>query len=124
MGWEALLSPVILFFVLGALAAFAKSDLAIPESIERPRTSKRGRRRAMQRALGHGRRTFPVVSVYRAETDRLAGARVPSAVNILWGKEEAKPRVVASRLIPGDITGDIQETNDARDPANARFEKL
>jgi hypothetical protein len=32
-GWEPLLSPMILFFVLGALAAFAKSDLAIPESI-------------------------------------------------------------------------------------------
>ena len=32
-GLEILLSPVVLFFVLGALAAFAKSDLAIPESI-------------------------------------------------------------------------------------------
>lgn len=32
-GFEALLSPVILFFVLGALAAFARSDLSIPESI-------------------------------------------------------------------------------------------
>ena len=32
-GFEALLSPVILFFVLGALAAFARSDLAIPEAI-------------------------------------------------------------------------------------------
>lgn len=32
-GIEALLSPVILFFVLGALAAFARSDLAIPEAI-------------------------------------------------------------------------------------------
>lgn len=30
---DALLSPVILFFVLGAFAAFARSDLAIPESI-------------------------------------------------------------------------------------------
>ncbi len=32
-GIESLLSPVILFFVLGAAAAFARSDLAIPESI-------------------------------------------------------------------------------------------
>lgn len=32
-GLEALLSPVILFFILGALAAFARSDLAIPEAI-------------------------------------------------------------------------------------------
>lgn len=32
-GFEALLSPVTLFFVLGALAAFARSDLAIPEAI-------------------------------------------------------------------------------------------
>jgi uncharacterized protein len=30
---DVLLSPVILFFVLGALAAFARSDLAIPEAI-------------------------------------------------------------------------------------------
>lgn len=30
---ETLLSPVILFFLLGALAAFARSDLAIPDSI-------------------------------------------------------------------------------------------
>jgi len=30
---DTLLSPVILFFVLGALAAFARSDLAIPEAI-------------------------------------------------------------------------------------------
>ncbi len=30
---ETLLSPVILFFVLGAAAAFARSDLAIPEAI-------------------------------------------------------------------------------------------
>ncbi len=30
---ETLLSPVILFFVLGAAAAFARSDLSIPESI-------------------------------------------------------------------------------------------
>lgn len=32
-GLEVLLSPVILFFVPGAAAAFAKSDLAIPEAI-------------------------------------------------------------------------------------------
>lgn len=32
-GLEILLSPVILFFVLGAAAAFARSDLAIPEAI-------------------------------------------------------------------------------------------
>ncbi|MEM7288876.1 MAG: sodium-dependent bicarbonate transport family permease [Pseudomonadota bacterium] len=32
---ETLLSPVILFFVLGAAAAFAKSDLAIPEAISK-----------------------------------------------------------------------------------------
>jgi uncharacterized protein len=32
-GIEALLSPVILFFVLGAAAAFARSDLSIPEAI-------------------------------------------------------------------------------------------
>lgn len=30
---ETLLSPVVLFFVLGILAAFARSDLAIPEAI-------------------------------------------------------------------------------------------
>lgn len=30
---ETLLSPIILFFVLGMLAGFAKSDLAIPEAI-------------------------------------------------------------------------------------------
>ncbi|KAF0123090.1 MAG: membrane protein, partial [Xanthobacteraceae bacterium] len=30
---EVLLSPVILFFVLGVLAAAARSDLAIPEQI-------------------------------------------------------------------------------------------
>jgi uncharacterized protein len=30
---ETLLSPVILFFVLGAAAAFARSDLSIPEAI-------------------------------------------------------------------------------------------
>lgn len=32
---ETLLSPVVLFFVLGALAAFARSDLAIPEAISK-----------------------------------------------------------------------------------------
>lgn len=32
-GIEALLSPVILFFILGAVAAFARSDLSIPEAI-------------------------------------------------------------------------------------------
>ena len=32
-GVETLLSPVILFFVLGAAAAFARSDLSIPESV-------------------------------------------------------------------------------------------
>jgi hypothetical protein len=32
---ETLLSPVILFFVLGAAAAFARSDLAIPEAISK-----------------------------------------------------------------------------------------
>lgn len=32
-GFEALLSPVILFFVLGALAAAARSDLAVPEAL-------------------------------------------------------------------------------------------
>lgn len=31
--WEVLLSPVVLFFLLGALAAVARSDLAIPEAI-------------------------------------------------------------------------------------------
>lgn len=31
--WEVLLSPVVLFFLLGALAAFARSDLAVPEAI-------------------------------------------------------------------------------------------
>jgi len=30
---ETLLSPVILFFILGALASFARSDLSIPEAI-------------------------------------------------------------------------------------------
>lgn len=30
---ENLLSPIILFFALGLLAAFAKSDLSIPEAI-------------------------------------------------------------------------------------------
>ncbi|MDE1466767.1 sodium-dependent bicarbonate transport family permease [Aurantiacibacter sp. D1-12] len=33
MGIQALTSPVVLFFVLGLLAAFARSDLAIPEAI-------------------------------------------------------------------------------------------
>jgi hypothetical protein len=32
-GFDALLSPVILFFVLGAAAAFARSDLSIPEAM-------------------------------------------------------------------------------------------
>jgi hypothetical protein len=32
-GFEALLSPVILFFVLGAAAAFARSDLSVPEAL-------------------------------------------------------------------------------------------
>lgn len=32
-GFEVLFSPVILFFVLGAAAAFARSDLSIPEAI-------------------------------------------------------------------------------------------
>lgn len=32
-GLEALLSPVILFFVLGAAAGFARSDLAVPEAV-------------------------------------------------------------------------------------------
>jgi hypothetical protein len=32
-GFEALLSPMILFFVLGAAAAFARSDLSIPEAM-------------------------------------------------------------------------------------------
>ncbi len=33
MSFEVLFSPVILFFVLGAAAAFARSDLAVPEAI-------------------------------------------------------------------------------------------
>lgn len=33
IGLQALTSPVVLFFVLGLLAAFARSDLAIPEAI-------------------------------------------------------------------------------------------
>ncbi len=33
ISWETLLSPVILFFALGALAALARSDLAIPEPL-------------------------------------------------------------------------------------------
>jgi len=32
-GFDALLSPVILFFILGAAAAFARSDLSIPEAV-------------------------------------------------------------------------------------------
>lgn len=32
---ESLLSPVILFFALGALAAFARSDLAVPEPLSK-----------------------------------------------------------------------------------------
>ncbi len=32
---DTLLSPVILFFVLGALAAFARSDLALPEAMSK-----------------------------------------------------------------------------------------
>ena len=32
---DTLLSPVVLFFVLGALAAFARSDLSIPEAISK-----------------------------------------------------------------------------------------
>ena len=32
---DTLLSPVILFFLLGALAAFARSDLSIPEAISK-----------------------------------------------------------------------------------------
>ena len=32
---DTLLSPVILFFVLGAIAAYARSDLAIPEAISK-----------------------------------------------------------------------------------------
>ena len=31
--FDTLLSPVILFFVLGALAALARSDLSVPEPI-------------------------------------------------------------------------------------------
>ncbi|WP_164155563.1 sodium-dependent bicarbonate transport family permease [Sandarakinorhabdus rubra] len=33
MAVDALLQPVVLFFLLGALAAFARSDLAIPEAV-------------------------------------------------------------------------------------------
>ena len=33
MALDALLQPVVLFFLLGALAAFARSDLAIPEAV-------------------------------------------------------------------------------------------
>lgn len=33
MALEVLLQPVVLFFVLGALAAFARSDLTIPETV-------------------------------------------------------------------------------------------
>ncbi len=32
-GLEALFSPIILFFVLGAAAAFARSDLSVPEAV-------------------------------------------------------------------------------------------
>ncbi len=32
---DTLLSPVILFFILGALAAFARSDLALPEALSK-----------------------------------------------------------------------------------------
>ena len=32
-GFEALISPIILFFVLGAFAGFARSDLSVPEPI-------------------------------------------------------------------------------------------
>lgn len=33
MALEALIQPVVLFFILGALAAFARSDLSIPEAV-------------------------------------------------------------------------------------------
>ena len=33
MAVDALLQPVVLFFLLGALAALARSDLAIPEAV-------------------------------------------------------------------------------------------
>ncbi len=33
MAVDALLQPVVLFFLLGALAAFARSDLAVPEAV-------------------------------------------------------------------------------------------
>jgi uncharacterized protein len=33
IGWQVLTSPVVLFFVLGILAAFARSDLVIPEAL-------------------------------------------------------------------------------------------
>lgn len=33
MAADALLQPVVLFFLLGALAAFARSDLAVPEAV-------------------------------------------------------------------------------------------
>ncbi|MEL6946908.1 MAG: sodium-dependent bicarbonate transport family permease, partial [Pseudomonadota bacterium] len=32
---ETLFSPVILFFILGALAAFVRSDLSIPEPLSK-----------------------------------------------------------------------------------------
>ncbi len=35
MAVEALLQPVVLFFLLGALAAFARSDLAVPEAVSK-----------------------------------------------------------------------------------------
>ena len=35
VGLQALTSPVVLFFVLGLIAAFARSDLAVPEAISK-----------------------------------------------------------------------------------------
>jgi len=74
-GLEILFSPVILFFVLGAAAAFARSDLAIPEAMAK------GMSLYLMAAIGL--KGGVEVSASGFSTDMLAAALVGVALSFL-----------------------------------------
>lgn len=72
---ETLLSPVILFFVLGAAAAFARSDLSIPEAV--------GKGLALYLMAAIGLKGGVQVSEAGFSTEMLAAAAVGLVLSVL-----------------------------------------